>query len=318
MPTSRPSFQSNAMNPGPGGGLVAWMVVRPGVRGASVGWRLRALAVGAVVVARRVAGTSGAVARWPLPCDAGAVLGTLLARALPGWGLDPRVAGLVGMAAMFAGASHALLASVVFAVESTHQTAALVPLLAGCTAAYLVARLMSPTSIMTEKLVRRGTRVSVDYVTDVLDQIYVRDIATPNPVSLRASQAVEDVRDWIAAREPGSAHQGFPVLDEAGRLVGVVTRRDLLDLDLPVTARVVDLAKAPAVGAFDDMPARQAATRMVRAGVGRLPVVRRDAPGGGVGLPPCMSINPGPSGQDFMPDAIRRVPPLRGPPPPAA
>jgi chloride channel protein, CIC family len=225
-------------------------------------------------------GTSGGTLAplFTIGGGAGVLLGTVLAAARPGWGLDPRLAGLVGMAALFAGASHALLASVIFAVEVTHQTAGLVPLLGGCTAAYLAARMMSPTSIMTEKLVRRGTRVSVDYVADVLDQVCVRDIATPDPVSLNVSQAVEDVRDWVAARTPGSTHQGFPVIDAAGCLVGVVTRRDLLDLDLPITARVGDLIRRPAVVVFDDMSVRQAADRMVQAGVGRLPVVRRDAP----------------------------------------
>ena len=74
------------------------------------------------------------------------------------------------------------------------------------------------------------------------------------------------------------------MLDDAGRLAGVVTRRDLLDLDLPITARVGDLIKRPAIVAFEDMSAREAADCMVRARVGRLPVVRRDAPGGVVGI----------------------------------
>ena len=50
----------------------------------------------------------------------------------------PHVAALVGMAAIFAGASHALLASIVFAFETTRQPMGLLPLLAGCSAAYLV------------------------------------------------------------------------------------------------------------------------------------------------------------------------------------
>jgi len=45
------------------------------------------------------------------------------------------IAALVGMAAIFAGASYALLASVVFAFETTRQPISLLPLLAGCTAA---------------------------------------------------------------------------------------------------------------------------------------------------------------------------------------
>ena len=61
------------------------------------------------------------------------------------------------MAAMFAGASRALLASVVFAFETTRQPMGLLPLLGGCSAAYLVSLLLMRNSIMTEKIARRGT-----------------------------------------------------------------------------------------------------------------------------------------------------------------
>ena len=63
------------------------------------------------------------------------------------------------MAAIFAGASRALLASVVFAFETTRQPMGLLPLLGGCTAAYLVSCLLMQHSIMTEKIARRGARV---------------------------------------------------------------------------------------------------------------------------------------------------------------
>jgi CBS domain-containing protein len=188
------------------------------------------------------------------------------------------------MAAIFAGASHALLASVVFAFETTRQPLGLMPLLASCAASYMIARLLSPTSLMTEKLERRGTRVRLDYTIDLLDQVLVREIATSDPVSLTADQAVEDVRDWIASGAPGSTHQGYPVVDEAGRLAGVVTRRDVLDLELPVTARVADIVKRHPVVVFDDSSGRDAAEHMVRAGVGRLPVVSRQAPDRVIGI----------------------------------
>ena len=51
----------------------------------------------------------------------GAWIGAIVAAHAPGLGVDANVAGLVGMAAMFAGASHAVLASVVFAFETTRQ-----------------------------------------------------------------------------------------------------------------------------------------------------------------------------------------------------
>ena len=64
------------------------------------------------------------------------VLGELLALEFPKFGIDPRICALVGMAAMFAGASRALLASVVFAFETTLQPMGVLPLLAGCTAGF--------------------------------------------------------------------------------------------------------------------------------------------------------------------------------------
>lgn len=80
--------------------------------------------------------------------------------------VDIRIAALVGMAATFAGASRAFLTSLVFAYEATHQQSALLPLLSGCAAAYLVSSLLMRNTIMTEKIVRRGVSVPSEYLAD--------------------------------------------------------------------------------------------------------------------------------------------------------
>ena len=208
----------------------------------------------------------------------GAVLGSLGARMLPDVGMDAHIAALVGMAAIFAGASHALLASVVFAFETTRQPLGLLPLLSGCSAAYLVSLLMMRSSIMTEKLARRGARVRTEYAADYLNQVLVRDGATHEVVSLRASDTLADVRRWLTSGNNGSSHQGFPVLDEKSELCGVVTRRDLLDPTHNDVITIGSLVKRRAVVVYDDNTLREAADHMVRAGVGRLPVVSREAP----------------------------------------
>ena len=77
---------------------------------------------------------------------------------------------------------------------------------------------------------------------------------------------------------------GFPVLDEDSLLIGVVTRRDLLDpayADDEVVAETIK--RAPAV-AYEDSTLRDAADHMVLEGVGRLPVVNRDQPRVVVGI----------------------------------
>ena len=81
--------------------------------------------------------------------------------------IDVRMAALVGMAATFAGASRAFLTSLVFAYEATHQQTALLPLLSGCTSAYLISSLLMRNTIMTEKIVRRGVAVPAEYSADL-------------------------------------------------------------------------------------------------------------------------------------------------------
>lgn len=230
-------------------------------------------------------GTSGGTLAplFTLGGGLGSGLGLLATHLAPGLGVDVRVAALVGMAAIFSGASRALLTSVVFAFETTRQPMGLLPLLGGCAAAYLVSALMMRHSIMTEKLARRGGRVLTEYGVDALGQALVRDVGLRPVVSLEAERPLEEVRAWLASGTPGTTHQGFPVV-AGGELVGVVTRRDLLDGRDATGRRVRELVKRPPAVAYADSSLREAADLMVEVGVGRLPVVHRDAPTRVVGI----------------------------------
>ena len=205
----------------------------------------------------------------------GAALAGGLQHFAPELGVQTPVAAIVGMAAIFAGASHALLASVIFAFETTRQPMGLLPLLAGCSAAYLVSVLLSPHSIMTEKLARRGKRVTTQYAADHLSQVIVADAATREVVVFQSDDLLEEIREEL--RSGGLTHQGFPVLNDAGDLVGVITRRDVF-AGAADGRRVADVIKrAPAV-VYEDNTLREAADHMIREGVGRLPVVDRALP----------------------------------------
>lgn len=217
----------------------------------------------------------------------GALLGALAVGLVPGAGIDIRIAALVGMAALFAGASRALLTAVVFAFEVTLQPAGLLPLLGGCSVAYLLSTLMMRESIMTEKLARRGLRVPNEYIADPLDAQWVRDVASKGVVSLPAARTVGEVRSWIASGAEGSNHTGYPIIGDEGYLLGVLTRRDFLEVGpnpVPGDTPLGDLFRRPPVIVYDDCTLRDAVDHMVRHDVGRLPVVRRDDPGQVVGI----------------------------------
>jgi H+/Cl- antiporter ClcA len=212
----------------------------------------------------------------------GAALGAAFAHLAPALDIDVRLAALVGMAAMFAGASRAVLASIIFAFETTRQPIALLPLLAGGVTAHFLSSLLMRNSIMTEKIARRGVRVSSDYAADLLDQVVVGARATRALVTLSAASTMGEVRAWLDSGADGTSHQGFPVIDDAGRVLGVLTRRDLSSGADAASIRT--LIKREPVVVYPDSPLRVALDQMIRASVGRVVVVERDAPRRAVGI----------------------------------
>jgi len=214
----------------------------------------------------------------------GALAGLALAAIAPRFGVDPRIAGLVGMAAIFAGASRALLASIVFAFETTRQPVGLLPLIGGCTAAYLISALLMRNTIMTEKIARRGVRVPSEYAADFLEQIGAGKACTRAVVPLRADDRLGDIRHWLNSGKAEAQHQGYPVLDGDGRVRGVLTRRDLLDVRLTDMHRVGDMVRRAPIVVREDHSLREAADHMVAQNVGRVIVVAAQAPHAMVGI----------------------------------
>lgn len=208
----------------------------------------------------------------------GGAMGVGISTIAPGLGVDPRLAALIGMATIFAGASRAMLACAVFAFETTMQPVGLLPLLGGCAAAYLSSSLLMRNSLMTEKIARRGIRAPSEYEADVLDQVFVRQIASKTLVTLRAEQSVASARKWIESGASGTSHQGFPVLNDRGVLVGVVTRRDLLEPETADDRSLASVLRRSPKFVYEDTTVRQAADHMVNHGIGRLPVLRRGKP----------------------------------------
>ena len=214
----------------------------------------------------------------------GALAGFAVVALAPALGVDTRIAALVGMAAIFAGASRALLTSVVFAFETTQEAHGLLPLLGGCTAAYLVSALLMRNTIMTEKIVRRGVRVPSEYAADYLEQVDVGKACSRDVVALRTAEALGDVRERIYSGQPDYKHHGFPVVDDAGRIRGVVTRRDLLSPEHPNIRRIGDMLKRAPVLVHAQHSLREAADHMVAEQVGRVLVVDEHEPGVLIGI----------------------------------
>ncbi len=131
---------------------------------------------------------------------------------------------------------------------------------------------------MTEKISRRGVKTPDEYVADPLDQILVRNIASKQVITLNSRQTIAQVQHWFTTKAAKYSHQGYPVLDDGGILVGVLTRRDILTTGLPPASAIEDLVHLPPKFVYDDCTVRQAADHMVNHSIGRLPVISRKQP----------------------------------------
>lgn len=162
----------------------------------------------------------------------GALLGTILLYFFPLLNINLATTALIGMAAMFAGASRAFLTSIVFALETTGQINGLLPLIGACASAYFVSFFFMKGSIMTEKIKRKGVKTPVSYEPDVLQWVNVGNLVTAAPVGIENLPYVymnDDV--GIAAEMMGKyQREALIVLDnrQDKRSVGVITTASIL------------------------------------------------------------------------------------------
>jgi chloride channel protein, CIC family len=197
--------------------------------------------------------------------------------------LSPAAFALVAMGAVFGAASRATFAFIIFAFEITRDYNAVLPLMLVSVLADGVAMWMMPrSSIMTEKLARRGLRIHQDYEADVLQVLSVSEVMDKNPPLIPAKTSVSDLADRIARRDPAVVrHEGLFLVDEGGKLQGLITRGDILR-----ALETADGAALPAIEAgsrelvvsYPDESLSDAAAKMLAVNVGRLPIVERGDP----------------------------------------
>lgn len=159
----------------------------------------------------------------------GALMGVVVLQLFPGSGINLATAALIGMAAMFAGASRALLTAIVFALETTGQPHGLLPLIGACTTAYFVSFFLMKGSIMTEKIRRRGVHAPEEYIPDVMQQINAAMVAVQPEMMVKDTFTVAQVN--ILLDNHAYYQQHLLVTDPAGHFTGYLDRQQLLAAD---------------------------------------------------------------------------------------
>ena len=212
----------------------------------------------------------------------GGAFAIIVNQIIPSANLSPAACALVAMAAVFGSSARATFAMMIFAFEITRDYNGILPLMLVCVIADGVALYLMRNSIMTEKLARRGLRIPQDYEADVLQQIDVSEVMDRDPGAVPSTMKVSELADRIARGDQGlGRHQGFPIVDQKNRLVGIITWGDITKVLAANTAHkktVLEAGNHQPVVTYPDEVMQAAVHKMLHHDIGRLPVVDREHP----------------------------------------
>ena len=214
-------------------------------------------------------GTSGGILA-PLLIIGGA-LGGVIGLQLP---IGAAAGAVFGMTAVMSGAMRSPLTAALFTTELTGRFDVLPAALAASGAAFAIAVLVLKRSILTEKISRRGRHILQEYSVDPLALAQAEQVMTVTPETLPSSMRINDAVTYF---ERDARHRTYPVVDEAGCPVAMVSRSDALrwsqnGVDAKVTIGE-QLSDASLLVAYPKTPASEVANMMIAEDVGRICVV---------------------------------------------
>ncbi|CEK17236.1 chloride channel protein EriC [Chthonomonas calidirosea] len=219
----------------------------------------------------------------------GGALGALYAIGMnhlyPAASLSPGAFAVASMAAIFGAASRSTFAFILFGFEITRNYGSLLPLMiVSAIADGVVLLFLRETTIMTEKLARRGLTIPQEYEADVLQQVKVDEVMDRTPGVVPAKKKLAELAKEIGTSTDPQLHKhrALLVVDAEGKLVGIVTRGDILRAleqhpdDENLT--VLDVCSRNLVVTYEDETVYEAMEKMLLHDIGRLPVVKRKDP----------------------------------------
>ncbi|MEU6732693.1 chloride channel protein [Streptomyces physcomitrii] len=207
----------------------------------------------------------------------GAAFGTTAHVLLPGTAGTAGSYALVGMGAVFAGASRAPITAVVILFELTGQYSIILPMMLAIVLATATSRLLSTDTVYTLKLRRRGVDLDGPAPGARLGDQRLTQVMDPLPAPLRTHDLLTEAAERLRHHPQGA----LPVLDATGAYAGVLTARgaaEALAEEPPAEPRrVEDLLEHPPPVTVDQTLASALRT-LVAASDGGVPVL--DAPAG--------------------------------------
>ncbi len=180
---------------------------------------------------------------------------------------------VVGMAAVLATTAKAPLTAVILVFELTGNYGLVLPLMLTAALATFLGDRFHPESSYTANLHRQGIRLPKNEDIDLLDTVDVREVMQEVDGVLHPWQSLADAAEFFDM----TTHHGAPVVNDRGRLVGVLSLSDIAAAGGPSRDKTVGEAMSrDPITITADVPVSMALARMASMGVGRLPVVSDD------------------------------------------
>jgi len=199
----------------------------------------------------------------------GSLVGSLALAAVPGLGISPGAFAVVGMAATFGASTRATFTAIVFLFELTRDYQIVVPMMLAAVVADLIAGALMRETLMTEKLFRRGLRVSTEYEVDVLRTTLVTEVMSRQVDTLPVTATVADARRKLES----GRHGAYPLVDAVGKCVGIVARGDLLSRPAVDAEPVIAVASQDVVSVTPGDTVFRALQLLLEEEVEHLPVI---------------------------------------------
>jgi len=182
----------------------------------------------------------------------------------------PEIFALIGMGAFFSGAAKVPIAAIIIISEMTGDYNILIPAILASSMAYLVSG--DYTIYEKQVLTRADSPIHIpELLSGILSSLKVKNVMTKDVITIKPTATIDELEKLINE----SGHLGFPVVNEKGELVGIVTYEDVIKVkpgERP-KMKVEDIETRKLIVAHPNETLDAVLRKIVLHDISRLPVV---------------------------------------------